>query len=273
MKKTLKLAAIFILILAFASVSLPVYAGVDGSEVVTAPYTLTAPEIDGIFEPAIWNNAAKITPSYHSSADPQTSADVYLLCDSEFIYVFASVTDSVIDTSGEKTYQKDSVNLVIDYNYNRDPSFQYGDSDPVISMNFSAINTGGGDYIWKAVMTDKGFDFEGKMPILTEYTPGGKVGFEVIINDAQNGDRADMLMWDENGGDSWAYTNVLGTLIYGEKPAETAAPAAATETAAPAAADTPAEATPAITSPQTSDMLLAAVPVISAALWLLFKKK
>jgi hypothetical protein len=228
MKK--KITIFLALILVLATTAFPTFAGVDGASIVTAPYTTTAPEIDGKLDD-IWKTAAKIVPEYHSFADPQTSATVYVLCDEKFIYVFADVLDSVPDSTGEKTYQKDSVNLVIDYNYNRDPSFQYGDADPVISMNFSSINTGGGDYIWKAIQNDKGYTFEGKLPILTKYVAGGKIGFEVIINDAQNGDRVDMLMWDENGGDSWAFTNVLGTLIYGEKPAEPA-PAPVEEAAA-----------------------------------------
>ncbi|MDD4773864.1 MAG: sugar-binding protein [Eubacteriales bacterium] len=237
-------------------IAFPVFAGVDGTGVITAPFTLSAPKIDGIMDD-IWKNAAQIIPAYHSYSDPQTSATVYVLCDEEFIYVFADVIDSVKDATGEKTYQKDSVNLVIDYNYNRDASYQYGDDDPVISMNFSMINTGGGDYIWKAVENDKGYTFEGILPILTEYKAGGKIGFEVIINDAQNGDRVDLLSWSENGGDSWAWTNVLGTLIYGEKPVKLE-PA---ETAPEAAPENIPENTTELTvntnvNPQTTDILL-----------------
>jgi hypothetical protein len=84
-------------------------------------------------------------------------------------------------------------------------------------------------------------------------------------------------MWDENGGDSWAYTNVLGTLIYGEKPAKPE-PAAETviETNAETAVQTAPEAA-AVTdvSPQTADSVIIAlfISALTSGAVIYFSKK
>ena len=243
------------------------------------------PVIDGTKE-AVWDNAQSIHVAEETIADvgDETAvADVWSLWDGDYVYFYAVITDKTVDAQlKDDAWNQDAMGFMIDYAYKREEGVSFrdlGDASYAGYVNVCAVE-GTKNYpeaptifgIQKYIdgtksyckLTSTGYEIEIQIPLLyKEYKAGDKIGYEICLNNSTGGgERASQTVWSyadgDNGNDSWQYAFNMGTLIFNEKPAETAAP----ETAAPTAAETAAAET-APAAAQTADTATAASAVLA----------
>ncbi|MHB1152587.1 MAG: sugar-binding protein [Eubacteriales bacterium] len=258
------------------------------------------PVIDGTKE-AVWDSAQQISVAEVSEGDlgdETATAIVYSLWDGNFVYFYAVIADKTVDAQlKDDAWNQDAMGFMLDFAYKREPEVSYrdlGDDAYAGYVNVPAVE-GTKNYpesptvfgIQKYIdgtksyckLTATGYEIEIQIPLAYKtYNPGDKIGYEIFINNAVGeGTRAGVVNWkagDANGVNSWQYANDMGTLIFNEKPAETAAP----ETDAPAAEEAGEEAAAPVTTtaPQTADTAVvaaAAIAVICLGVITIVKKK
>ncbi len=213
---------------------------VVGTKTVTVPYTTAVPTIDGTMdtiyeeqgvcikleEPNL-NNGEWIESLYFEYAE------MYLLYDDSYIYIYAEVGDFLLDTTNEKVWERDALALIFDYNYYREKN-AYSNND-ALKENIGYINLAADaqteadveyyhafvgmeeeiewktDYYGNLIYT-----YELRVSILPNFE-GNQIGFEPWCIEVYNGERKSAITWNEDGSQMWQYTHVAGTLIFGEK--------------------------------------------------------
>lgn len=259
------------------------------------------PVIDGTKE-AIWDNAQKISVAEETTADvgdETATAEVYSLWDGNFVYFYAIIKDKTVDAQlKDDAWNQDAIGFMIDYAYQREEGVSFrdlGDASYAGYVNVPAVE-GTKNYpegptifgIQKYIdgtksyckLTATGWEVEIQIPLAYKtYNAGDKIGYEICLNNSiGEGVRASQTVWSyadgANGNDSWQYAFNMGTLIFNEKPAETAAP----ETDAPAAEAAGEEAAAPVTTTaaQTADTAVAAaaaLAIISLGVLIIAKKK
>lgn len=260
------------------------------------------PVIDGTKE-AIWDSAQKIYVAEETIADvgaETATAYVYSLWDGNFVYFYAEITDKTVDAVlKDDAWNQDAMGFMIDYAYKREAAVSFrdlGDASYAGYVNVPAVE-GTKNYpegptvfgIQKYIdgtksyckLTATGYVIEIQIPLAYKtYNAGDKIGYEICLNNSiGDGVRASQTVWSfangANGNDSWQYAFNMGTLIFNEKPAETAAP----ETNAPAAEETaagtdaPVTTTAAAQTADTAVVAASALAVICLGFIAIAKKK
>ena len=204
--------------------------------------------------------------------------------DSEYLYVYVEVTDAVIDYSHEdpeETWNRESVGIMIDFDYNRTEEYEYSyedNGDRVAYLNFAgdfvAVTYhiyandleesdpyyGLYDMLKLQSVSDTGDGrilYEVALPFPDDFKPeeGAKFGFEIGAQNAEDGGRVGVVSWSPNGHQMYKYTDVCGTVVLG----------ALAEEEAPAD-EAPVEDGAATTAPVTADAgVVAAAAVMAAA--------
>jgi len=165
--------------------------------------------------------------NYFRKGPKVSSAIAYIVSDYDFINIYIEVVDSNIDYSNKTVWEKDSVGILLDFNYYREKE-TFGSDTQELMNNIGYINiavdgtfelynayleTEYSDKIETDTMeTDNGYSIEMKLPIINNFT-GNKIGFEPLIIDAYYGCRQGVYTWDIDGSEMWHYTHVAGTLI------------------------------------------------------------
>jgi hypothetical protein len=191
--------------------------------------TVTAPAIDGTID-GLWSGypgfslsavkagAANIT----NAAD--LSASFKVTRDATYLYVLIDVNDNVLRIDGPANWQKDNVELYIDYGNDKLSCCTYGGNDHAYNFVYSVgtINVGPGNstgvtFGQTVKAGNTGYVMEVRLPWSTlGGTPaaGDFLGIEVEVNDSDAGpDRDSKIAWTAAATDgAWQDPSQFGTL-------------------------------------------------------------
>ncbi|MBO5649747.1 MAG: hypothetical protein J6S76_07530 [Clostridia bacterium] len=171
-------------------------------------------------------------------SDHETYGKFWTAFDADYLYVYVEVTDPDIDYSGAQDHMKDSVAILIDFDYNRTENYPYGDN-PNNRVGYLNL-TGQGSYVsyhiyngearpeyadlaamvkYSAV-ADTGdgrilYEFALPFPDDFEVVEGAKFGLEVQINACGDQQRLGMTTWSYDGSNNWRWSDCAGTMILG----------------------------------------------------------
>lgn len=188
------------------------------------------PEIDGQVDD-IWMDAISVDVdtrnfSYVSSNRTTVSANARLMWDKTHLYVLAIVKDPVISYSNQgAAYFRDSAEVVIDERNVKDGrniefnetcgQWRVGAKENDLSGYGPGYSAGYDQFHGASKVASNGYVVEMAVPF-TELKPmvGDKIGFEMQINDDNgSGSRTGIICWNSASGNSWQYTDVLGTVV------------------------------------------------------------
>ncbi len=177
--------------------------------------------VDGTMDKA-WENVAEV-PLTIVTGSVAASAKVKLLWDETNLYVYATVTDPVLNADSTDAYQQDSLEVFIDENNHKSDSYEADDKQYRISYENQHSFNGSEckeDYVTsEAVATTDGYVIEAAYA-WTEINPQAdtQIGLELQINEAGTaGSRTGTLSWYDESGMGWSAPSVFGTAMLVEK--------------------------------------------------------
>jgi hypothetical protein len=192
--------------------------------------TGTAPIIDGIIDP-LWNNYASFplnavkAGAANISGPLDLSATFKVTRDATYLYVLINVTDDILRNDGPANWQKDDVELYIDYGNTKLGCCAYGANDEAYNFvwNVNTVYVGPGSstgvtFAQTTKAAPSGYIMEIRLPWTTlggpAPAPGAFLGFEVEVNDSDVGpDRDSKIAWTPAAtDDAWENPSQFGTL-------------------------------------------------------------
>lgn len=183
------------------------------------------PTIDGDID-KIWSTSRKAKTDRYVASESETPADeaavaeFRCLWDAKHLYVLAVVKDAALSTSGEESWQQDSVEIFIDQNMARATSYDEDDGQYRVNgdgeISYGQVPKEAMKAIAKKTKT--GYVVEAAIE-LTAITAekGSKIGFDVQVNDDSDssGTRGAIMKWNDDTNESWQDVSRLGTLVFG----------------------------------------------------------
>lgn len=179
--------------------------------------TQGTPVIDGKIDD-IWNDANVIPISSAQQAWDVSNGEARVLWDSKYLYVLVEVSDSELDKSSDVVHEQDSAEVFIDETNSKSSSYVEGVVQYRINYdNEQTFNPGEVEGFESKTHVDKsanGYIVEMKIPF-KEITPkdGVVIGFDVQINDAKNGSRQGVTIWNDLTGQGYQDPSVFGNLL------------------------------------------------------------
>jgi xyloglucan-specific exo-beta-1,4-glucanase len=211
----------------------------DGTDGYVINNTATAPTIDASYD-TIWDNANVITAanviSGTVSSTTDLNANVRALWDNSNLYLWVRVFDDYkVNDSGTAVHKDDSVEIYIDADNSKLTAYDgINDYQYIFRWNDTTVyetklNNTAGITFAQATLTD-GYRMEIQIPLSTlGVTPGSgtKIGFEVQINDDDDGGERDgKKAWWGIDDTAWSDPSKFGTAQLDS--ADTEAPTAPT---------------------------------------------
>jgi len=173
------------------------------------------PTVDAEIDP-IWNDAPTLPINRYQMAWQGANGFAKALWDEENLYVLFQVSDSALDDSSQNPWEQDSVEIFVDEN-NAKTTF-YQDDDGQYRVNFNNItsfNPEGIEVGFESAtkVSGSGYTVEVKIPFKT-ITPehNTQIGFDLQINDGNNGARQSIATWNDLTGRGFESTSVFGVL-------------------------------------------------------------
>ncbi|MBR5917059.1 MAG: hypothetical protein IKZ76_03165, partial [Lachnospiraceae bacterium] len=171
--------------------------------------------IDGEMEDA-WNGAVEVKLG-NKTDNPQATAVVKLLWDEEYLYAYATVTDSDLNKDSDQVHEQDSFEIFIDEINSK--AAEYNDATKQYRINYANDHSFNGEKCTEenettfAKTTDTGYIVEGAFK-WTEITPqaGDYIGIELQINDADSSAvRIGTVTWNDITNQCWSSPACYGT--------------------------------------------------------------
>jgi endo-1,4-beta-xylanase len=169
-------------------------------------------------EDQVWKRAQEITTGVFVLGTSGATARVKTLWDSGHLYVFATVTDSLLSKASANPWEEDSIEVFLDQNNAKTTSYQSDDAQ--YRVNFDNEQSFGGaasaarivsatretstGYIVEAAIT-----FDAVQPV-----PGTLIGFDFQVNDDGAGDgvRTSVKTWSDTEGTAFQDPSRFGVL-------------------------------------------------------------
>jgi len=188
------------------------------------PMTATAPEIDGELDD-VWNTVNEVSQNTYVEQDysllsgwNDLQMSFRVMWDAAAFYFFGSVIDDEIATDSPNSYENDSWEIYFDadnlkndtYITGNDIQWRYVYGETEFQAGVFDPGTGA----W--VETDDGYDFELMIPqadMLFTLEEDHEFGFEVQVNDRDNGARESMAKYWTDSNDSWVNPSLFGTAM------------------------------------------------------------
>jgi hypothetical protein len=187
--------------------------------------TSTAPTIDGTAE-ALWSSYPPVSLTQGFNSPPNLAATYQTMYDATNLYIFVNVTDQTLENNGGLNWQKDGVEIYIDYgntktgccSYNANDfqyTFPYNDGSAYETYHSPASIAG--VTVGQAI-TAGGYTKEIKIPWASiggaAPAAGTNLGFDVSINDNDNAGttRDHQLSWNDPTFGEWQNPSLFGTL-------------------------------------------------------------
>ena len=173
------------------------------------------PEIDGKID-GIWGEAPVLPIDRYQGAWHGASGEARVLWDEENLYVLVEVNDSELDKTAEDDYQHDSVEVFIEESKQKSTFYQDGDGQYRVNFdNEASFSPEGISEGFESATTIDGTNYLVEMKIpLTTITPeaNSEIGFDIQINDAVNGSRESVAIWNDLSGMGFQDPSVFGNL-------------------------------------------------------------
>jgi hypothetical protein len=202
--------------------SLVVFAAGLGKTATAAAATGIA--VDGTMDDA-YKASTVIVPESKNSGVVDNAADlaakIYTAYDKEGLYVFVEVSDDTVDDSrSQSPWNDDSVEVYIDGGNEKAAAYDSNDTQFVFSVNkksFASTRERLDGVEQMFVLGEKGYTAEIKIPWanvgVTDVAAGKKIGFEVELNDDDDGvDRDGKLAWNADKDQCWTDPSYFGVL-------------------------------------------------------------
>ncbi|MNM16229.1 Endo-1,4-beta-xylanase A precursor [compost metagenome] len=176
------------------------------------------PVIDGV-QDEIWAEVPEYTTDTWVEGANGATAAFKAMWDNQYLYVFAHVTDTTLSKASVNSWEQDSIEIFLDQNNGKTASYEADDGQ--YRVNYDNEQSYGGaasssNFTTKTRLTEDGYDVEAAIK-LDKITPeeGGLLGFDLQVNDDQNGDgkRDSVAIWNDPSGMSWSTTAKWGNLL------------------------------------------------------------
>ena len=175
------------------------------------------PTIDGKID-SIWSQATPIDINTFSVGSNGATGTARMLWDEDYIYILTEVKDALLSKESTNDYEQDSVEIFIDEDNAKSPSYEKGDGQYRVNFeNKRSINgfTDADSFKSATALTDSGYIVEVALPSrLAKFKDNQLIGFDVQINDDANGNgtRDNVSNWNDLTGNGWSSTADYGIL-------------------------------------------------------------
>lgn len=173
------------------------------------------PTIDGQIDD-IWNDAVILNINKFQDAHNTATGQARVLWDEENLYVLAEVNDTQLDKTSANAHEQDSVEVFIDEQNTKAASYGEGHGqyrvnfDNEASFNPDSISEG---FESQTVVNGTSYLVEMKIPLKTvDGQDNHVIGFDIQINDAVDGARRGVTIWNDLTGMGWSDPSVFGVL-------------------------------------------------------------
>lgn len=200
----------------------------ESEEIITQKATAIfgTPTIDGQLDDS-WKNAEIIPINRYQGAWHGASGEARVLWDHDSLYVLVEVNDSHLDKSNEDAeHEQDSVEVFV----NEQAFTTYQDGVGHYRVNFAnetSFNPDteleGFESVTHIHESGNGYTVEVKIPFQTiKAKNDSNIGFDIQINDAKDGSRQSVAIWNDLTGQGWQDPTVFGDLTLIKPDDETA---------------------------------------------------
>lgn len=173
------------------------------------------PVIDGIMDP-IWEKANVVNTKPVINPEAAT-AKIRTMWDTDYLYVYAEITDRVLNAVNSDMWQQDSFEVFIDQNFGR--SLSYEEDDAQYRVSYKNIISGMGKVelaLFKsaAEVVQDGYVVEIAVPLSkVKGSPNNLIGVDFQVNDDNgSGTRTGQSHWNDTTNTAWQSTAVFGTV-------------------------------------------------------------
>lgn len=187
----------------------------------SAPKHATAlkgtPIIDGTVDD-IWTDATDIDVNTFSVGAQGAVGNAKMLWDENYLYILMDVKDNLLSKAASNTYDQDSVEVFIDEDNAKTPTYELGDVQYRVNFdNERSINgaTDTDSFISATQITEEGYILEFALPHrLSPFRSNQLLGLDFQINDDSDGDgsRNNIANWNDLTGMGWTSTEGYGLL-------------------------------------------------------------
>ena len=192
--------------------------------------TDTVPEIDAEKDALYDMVGTKISLEefnleYWENKPMNNSAVVYLTYDKDYLYLYVEVSDDIIDYSSEnQVWLRDSVGVILDFNYCREKVEYSGDNIGYVNIACNNTHQYYHEYLaepycsmisYRSRIDEAAgtYAIEMRLPFIEGFA-GGAIGFEVTNTDCIDGERCGVRTWNVDGSQIYKYTHCTGTLEF-----------------------------------------------------------
>ena len=144
---------------------------------------------------------------------------VKTLWDSQYLYLYAIVTDKLLSKAANNAYEQDSFEVFIDQNNAKTTTYQVDDGQYRINFDNETTFNGGAspDLLTSATkITPDGYIVELAIKFdAIEPQEGMLIGFDVQVNNDENGNgiRDSVVTWNDSTHQGYQNTSGLGVLL------------------------------------------------------------
>lgn len=175
------------------------------------------PQLDASVD-GLWKKAKIFETRVATMGDHAASGKFRMLWDDKYLYVLAEVTDPILDDSSKNTYEQDSVEVFLDQNNHKTPSYEADDGQ--FRVNFKNLASYNGNasaqtFRSEAKLIPGGYLVEMAIPFnAIKPAAGMMVGFDAQINNAEGkGVRTGQRNFNDSTNSGWQSTAGYGELI------------------------------------------------------------
>lgn len=172
---------------------------------------------------AIWSDVPTLKIDKAQQAWDVAQGVAKVMWDDKNLYVLVEVSDSVLDKSSENAHEQDSVEVFVDEKNLKSIQYQEGigqyrvNYENETSFNPASISEG---FVSRTIVHEgaAGYTVEMKIPFkFVEPLNDMKIGFDVQINDAKDGVRQGVSIWNDVSGQGYQDASVFGNLVLVDK--------------------------------------------------------
>lgn len=171
-------------------------------------------------EDAVWANATETATDIWVAGNSGATATVKTLWDSQYLYVYAVVTDTLLSDASRNAWEQDSFEVFIDQNNAKTTSYEADDGQ--FRVNFNNVQSYNGnakvELITSATKIVPGgyvVELAIKFDAITPQE-GMLIGFDFQVNNDENGDgvRDSISKWNDPTDNSYMNTARFGLLQF-----------------------------------------------------------
>lgn len=177
------------------------------------------PEIDAE-EDAIWAAANEISTDVWVMGSSGATAKVKTLWNSQYLYVYAVVTDTLLSKESSNAWEQDSIEVFLDQNNEKTTSYQSDDAQYRVNFDNEQSFNGAAtaDLISSATkIIPGGYVVELAIKLdAVQLSDGVRIGFDFQVNNDEDGDgvRDSVAIWEDPTGQSYQNTSKIGILEF-----------------------------------------------------------